>query len=185
MRAAEVRRFYRYPFGAGRFVIVVALVLLVSGFCMLFSEDAGCGDPRVDLIKIDKSARKLSLFAKGELVSQYSIALGPEPIGPKRSEGDGRTPEGNYVIDSRNPHSQFYKSLHISYPNQNDRAQSQRLGVRPGANIMIHGIKNGLGWLGPLHRLSDWTQGCIAVTDSEIDEIWRLVPDSTKVEIAP
>jgi murein L,D-transpeptidase YafK len=96
-----------------------------------------------------------------------------------------RTPEGLYRIDGRNAHSQFHKSLHISYPNARDRERAQKLGVKPGGDIMIHGLPNGQGSVGKAHLQSDWTWGCIAVTDEEIEEIWRLVPDGTVIEIRP
>ena len=96
-----------------------------------------------------------------------------------------RTPEGHYLIDSRNAASSYHKALHISYPNADDRERAARLGVAPGGAVMIHGLPNGKDWLGPTHRLYDWTLGCIAVTDSEIDEIWNLVPVGTPVEIRP
>ena len=98
---------------------------------------------------------------------------------------DARTPEGRYVIDSRNAASAYHKALHISYPNSDDRKRAAKLGVAPGGAVMIHGLPNGKGWVGPTHRLYDWTLGCIAVTDQEIDEIWNLVPVGTPVEIRP
>jgi murein L,D-transpeptidase YafK len=115
----------------------------------------------------------------------YKVALGSQPIGAKVQEGDGRTPEGKYFIDRRNPRSSYHRSLHISYPSLQDTEKAQRAGIRPGGDIMIHGIRNGLGWIGYLHRIFDWTQGCIAVTNSEIEEIWSLVADGTPIEINP
>jgi murein L,D-transpeptidase YafK len=100
-------------------------------------------------------------------------------------ERDARTPEGRYLIDSRNVASAYHKALHISYPNADDRKRAAKLGVSPGGAVMIHGLPNGKGWLGGAHRLYDWTLGCIAVTDQEIDEIWNLVPTGTPVEIRP
>ncbi len=105
--------------------------------------------------------------------------------GPKDTEGDNKTPEGIYTIDSRNNKSRYHLSLHISYPNPKDIQHARTLGVSPGGNIMIHGIMNGLGWIGRLHRWFDWTKGCIGVTNPEIDEIARLVPNGTMVEIRP
>jgi len=111
------------------------------------------------------------------------VALGRGDLAPKEREGDGRTPEGHYIIDSRNGASHYHKALHVSYPNAEDRARAAKLGASPGGAIMIHGLPNGMGWLGAAHRLYDWTLGCIAVTDEEIDEIWNLVPVGTPVEI--
>jgi murein L,D-transpeptidase YafK len=100
-------------------------------------------------------------------------------------QGDHKTPEGIYILDRRNPRSQFYKSIHISYPSQQDRARAKTQGVSPGGDIYLHGLPNGYGWIGQGHRLKDWTDGCIAVTNEEIDEIWRTVPDGTPIEIRP
>jgi murein L,D-transpeptidase YafK len=127
----------------------------------------------------------LGCFAEGKVLKTYKVALGKHPVGPKTREGDMRTPEGLYRIDGRNAHSQFHKSLHISYPNARDRERAQKLGVKPGGDIMIHGLPNGQGSVGKAHLQSDWTWGCIAVTDEEIEEIWRLVPDGTVIEIRP
>lgn len=127
----------------------------------------------------------MTLFARGEPVRVYSIALGGNPVGHKQRRGDERTPEGVYFIESQNEHSRFHLALSISYPNEEDRERAAAKGVSPGGDIMIHGIRNGLGWLGPVHRLLDWTDGCIAVTNSEIEEIWKLVEVGTPVEITP
>lgn len=139
----------------------------------------------VDRILIEKNARRLMLISKGEVLKTYKIALGGDPIGPKERQGDNKTPEGTYVIDSRNRDSSFHRSLHISYPNEKDKKRAKELGVSPGGNIMIHGIKNGLSWVGDAHSEVDWTKGCIAVTDEEIEELDRLVPNGTTVEIRP
>jgi murein L,D-transpeptidase YafK len=140
---------------------------------------------QADRIVIVKSARTLTLLRQGQVLKTYKVALGQEPVGPKTQRGDSRTPEGDYVIDSRNPHSQFHLSLHVSYPNAADRARAVKLGVSPGGDIMIHGLPPAYAYLGALHRQTDWTLGCIAVTNAEIEEIWSLVPNGTKVEIKP
>ncbi|HNB27700.1 MAG TPA: L,D-transpeptidase family protein [Alphaproteobacteria bacterium] len=137
----------------------------------------------VDRIVIEKSARRLSLQAGGETIKSYSIALGSAPVGHKQQEGDGRTPEGTYVISGRNPDSAFHRSLKISYPNAADRAAAAARGVSPGGDIFIHGTPN--WWVLPGQPPGDWTRGCVAVTDTEIEEIWRLVADGTPVEIRP
>lgn len=138
-----------------------------------------------DSILIEKSKRRLTLLKNDKKVAQYSISLGGVPIGPKQCQGDNKTPEGDYLISGRNPNSSFYRSLKVSYPNELDRKNASRLGCMPGGDIMIHGLPNGRGWLGILHRLFNWTRGCIAVKDSEIDEIWHLVPDGARVRIVP
>jgi murein L,D-transpeptidase YafK len=132
-----------------------------------------------------KSERRLLLLRGEETLKAYTVVLGREPRGRKMREGDGRTPEGSYHLDWRNPKSRFHLSLHVSYPNESDRARAAAAGVPPGGDIMIHGLRNGLGWIGKLHRFVDWTDGCIAVTSHEIEEIWRAVDDGTPIEIRP
>ena len=139
----------------------------------------------VDRILIEKSTRRLMLISQGEVLKSYKIALGGNPIGPKERQGDNKTPEGTYVIDARNRDSRFHLSLHISYPNERDKKRAKELGVSPGGDIMIHGIKNGFSWVGDAHAGVDWTKGCIAVTDQEIEEIDKLAPNGTIVEIRP
>jgi L,D-peptidoglycan transpeptidase YkuD (ErfK/YbiS/YcfS/YnhG family) len=138
-----------------------------------------------DKILIEKKERRLTLISQGRLLKTYKIALGGNPNGPKERQGDNKTPEGIYVIDSRNKDSRYHLSLHISYPNEKDRRRAKELGASPGGDIMIHGIKNGFSWVGDLHTEVDWTKGCIAVTDEEIEEIEKLVPNGTTVEIRP
>lgn len=138
-----------------------------------------------DRILIEKGERRLTLFSKGKVIKTYKIALGGNPNGPKERQGDNKTPEGTYVIDSRNKDSRYHLSLHISYPNEKDKKRARQLGVAPGGDIMIHGIKNGFSWVGDLHTGVDWTKGCIAVTDEEIEEIGKLAPNGTIVEIRP
>jgi tetratricopeptide (TPR) repeat protein len=136
-------------------------------------------------VLIEKSQRTLTLLSQDKVLKIYKIALGGNPKGPKERQGDNKTPEGTYVIDSRNRDSAYHLSLHISYPSEKDRKRARELGVSPGGDIMIHGLKNGFSWMGDLHRESDWTKGCIAVTDEEIEEIAALVPNGTAVEIRP
>ena len=138
-----------------------------------------------DKVLIEKQARRLTLFSKGEVIKTYTIALGGNPVGPKEREGDNKTPEGLYFIDSRNGNSGYHLSLHISYPNEQDKMRARELGVRPGGDIMIHGIKNGFSPVGASHSGIDWTQGCIAVTNQEMEEIYKLVPNGTLVKITP
>ncbi len=138
-----------------------------------------------DRVVIHKAKRELLLQYRGRVLRSYKVALGSNPVGPKTRQGDGKTPEGLYSIVGRNPRSAYHRSLRISYPNEADRARARRLRVDPGGDIMIHGLPNGRGFVGRAHRFVDWTAGCIAVTDEEIEEIWRLVPDGTPVEINP
>ncbi len=143
-------------------------------------------DTTVHQIVVIKSLRSLELIdVHGENIRQYRIALSKDANGAKCCRGDFKTPEGNFIIDYRNPNSLYHLSLHISYPNQEDRDRAQANGCDPGGDIMIHGLPNGIGLLGRLHRLSDWTYGCIALTNSEIEEIWKIVPNGTPIEIRP
>jgi len=140
---------------------------------------------KADSILILKKDHVMELFSRGEVIRTYKIALGRGGLEPKQREGDDRTPEGHYTIDSRNSASRFYKALHISYPSAEDRKRAAKQGMAPGGAIMIHGLPNGMAWLGATQRLYDWTAGCVAVTDSEMDEMWNLVPLGTPVEIRP
>jgi len=137
----------------------------------------------IDRVIILKQERTLQLMSHGKIFKTYKVALGGNPIGPKVQQGDHRTPEGVYVLDHRNAHSQYYKSIHISYPNAADRARATKRHVSTGGDIFLHGLPNGYGAVGSAHRLRDWTDGCVAVTDQEIDEIWELVADGTLIEI--
>ena len=132
-----------------------------------------------------KENHTLQLLNKGRVIKIYKVALGGDPVGPKTRQGDHKTPEGVYVLDSRNAHSKFYKAIHISYPNAADRAAAREKGVSPGGDVFVHGLPNGYGFMGEAHRLKDWTDGCIAVTNQEIDEIWAAVADGTPIEIKP
>jgi murein L,D-transpeptidase YafK len=132
-----------------------------------------------------KAPRRMLLLRRGVVLRDYAVALGKNPAGPKRHYLDARTPEGRYVIDRRMADSRFHRALHISYPNERDREFAQRAGIAPGDGVMIHGLPSGEGWVGEAHRNYDWTNGCIAVTDDEMDEIWELVDDGTPIEIRP
>lgn len=159
--------------------IHLAIVFILGLHC------AAATPIHADKIVIVKSARTMTLLSGGKVLKTYKVALGSVPIGPKRVEGDHKTPEGDYVIDAKNLHSQFHLSLHISYPSAADQQRARSLGARPGGAIMIHGLARPFAYLGPLHRQTDWTDGCIAVTNAEIEEIWKLVPVGTRVEIRP
>ncbi len=162
-------------------ICFVALALAVIGW----NREPRQAPLHADRILVEKNAHRLTLLWKGQVMKTYSVALGGSPVGPKRCEGDKKTPEGIYRIDSRLPQSSFHRALHISYPSPADRAQAQRLGCQPGGAIMIHGLGTKFRWVGRLHTVSDWTSGCIAVTNQEIEEIWRAIPDGTVVEIRP
>jgi murein L,D-transpeptidase YafK len=151
----------------------------------LYSGSKPSADVKADHILVLKSKRELQLIRNGAVLKTYRISLGGTPVGRKEQQGDHRTPEGTYTITGRNPKSQYHRALRVSYPNAEDRVRAAKRGLSPGGDIMIHGLPNGYGWVGRGHLSKDWTDGCIAVTDQEIEEIWTLVPDGTPVEIRP
>ncbi len=137
----------------------------------------------IDQVFVDKSARTLQLLSDDKVIKSYHIALGGNPIGHKQQQGDQRTPVGSYTLDYKNEKSKFYRSIHVSYPNTTDKARAKSRGVSAGGDIMIHGQKNGFGALGLLNQQRDWTEGCIAVTNDEMDEIMAAVKVGTPIEI--
>lgn len=138
-----------------------------------------------DLIVIVKSTHTMTLYSNGTVLKTYHVALSRDPVGPKEQAGDMKVPEGEYFVDRKNAHSQFHLALHLSYPNATDWARARKLGVNPGGDVDIHGLPKSYAWVGNLQHMADWTTGCIAVTNPEIEEIWRLVPVGTRVEIKP
>lgn len=166
-------------------ILLVLLIGLPSSLIPCGIVHAASIEKRADKVLIEKEARKLTLMQGTTVIQTYRIALGAQPIGPKQCQGDHRTPEGHYTIDGRNKNSHFHWSLRLSYPNETDRAVARKRRCNPGGDIFIHGLPNGYGWLGKAHTAHDWTLGCVAVTDQEIEEIWRLVPNGTPVEIKP
>ncbi len=166
---------------SGSGLIILNLAMMVS----LSADSVLPANSRADRVIVIKSQRVLTLMQQGKTLKSYKIALGGTPASAKTQEGDHKTPEGIYTLDRRNPKSRFYRSIHISYPDENDRARAARLGVSPGGDVFVHGLPNGFGWLRDSHLAIDWTDGCIAVTDQEMDEIWRAVPDGTPIEIRP
>jgi len=172
-------------------VAVAALSLLSGGAAAddgPFLEAArtdGAEEAATQLVRVFKGARVLQLLAEEQVLAEYRIALGSQPLGHKQQAGDGRTPEGRYVLDSRRVESEYHLAIHISYPNAADRRRARARGVDPGGAIMVHGLPNGLGLIGHDHVKQDWTDGCIAVTNEEMDEIWQRVEDGTPIEILP
>ena len=136
-----------------------------------------------DKVVVLKSYRRLLLMRGDEVLKTYFVSLGENPVGPKIRQGDNKTPEGAYILDRHNANSQYHRSIHISYPNGDDLARAKKLGVSPGGELFIHGLPN--DFHGHSEALGDWTEGCIAVTNAEIDEIWRAVADGTPIEIKP
>lgn len=172
----------RTPKTSGMEAAVVAVA-----FCLLLTNPlpAWSRPSQVDRVLVLKKERLMMLLKNGKVLKSYKIALGRQPVGRKSCQGDMKTPEGTYVLDRRNERSKFYKSLHISYPNSADVAASRKHGVNTGGDIMIHGLPQGFEDLGDTHTARNWTKGCIAVSNAEIDEIWRLVPNGTPIEISP
>jgi murein L,D-transpeptidase YafK len=163
-------------------------IRVLTGWCVALLCGVSAGQrPALlaDRVVVLKKEHTLQLVNSGRVIKSYKVALGRDPVGPKERQGDHKTPEGKYILDSRNTHSQFYKSIHISYPNERDRAAARQRHVSPGGDVFVHGLPNGYAWIGSRHRLKDWTDGCIAVTDEEIDEIWSAVPNGTPIEIRP
>ncbi|HEX7539470.1 MAG TPA: L,D-transpeptidase family protein [Syntrophales bacterium] len=142
-------------------------------------------DAVVDRVIIEKSKRTMTLLKQDREVRTYKIALGRDPVGPKVMQGDNKTPEGIYYVDYKVPNSVYHRALHLSYPSPEDVERAKALGVPPGGSIMIHGMKPDKLWMGDVQYLFNWTSGCIALTNREIEEVWVLVPSWTPVEIRP
>jgi murein L,D-transpeptidase YafK len=158
--------------------------VLAFGFVVIAGGQPSPAVRKADRILIFKSEHTMEVLSHGEVLKTYKVALG-DPKGPKVQAGDKKTPEGTYFVDAKNPHSLFHRALHLSYPNAADREGARKLGVSPGGDIEIHGLPAQYAWMGAAHRAVDWTTGCIAVTNSEIDEIWDFVAVGTPVEIRP
>ena len=166
----------------------VILALFTLAPLALRAQSAGGGLPlpafaTADSVIVLKGERKLLLMKGSEVLKTYNVSLGGNPVGPKIRQGDSRTPEGTYLLDWHNANSQFHRSIHISYPNPGDMARARKIGAAPGGDVFIHGLPN--DYRGPSEHLGDWTHGCISVSNAEIDEIWRAVPDGTPIEIRP
>lgn len=164
---------------------LVGIILLLLCFSACGQPNSLSAGTRAEKILIIKSDRTMNLIGGEHVMRTYKVALGRNPAGPKTRYGDHKTPEGLYLVDAKKSQSRFHLALHVSYPDQADRERAQKENVNPGGDVEIHGIENGLGWIGRLHRQADWTDGCIAITDSEIEEIWRAVAVGTPVEIRP
>ena len=170
-----------------RLGIAAMLAVLVAGAVWVGVKVAPSAplplNATADRILVEKSQQRMTLYSNGKPLKVYAVALGKGEPGKKARRGDLLTPVGNYSIRGRNPNSAAHLSLWISYPNEEDTARAAARGVSPGSFIMIHGLMNGYGWVGGFHRFMNWTAGCVAVTNAEMDEIWRAVPDGTPVEI--
>ena len=167
------------------FTCLPGLATLLTGLC-LFAASAPANDfPMADKIVVEKENRKLHLMRNGEIFRTFEVALGVAPIGDKEREGDQRTPEGRYLLDNRNPDSDFFLSIHISYPSLAERAAARQKGLDPGGAIMIHGQPNAPTFSAAYYRQEDWTNGCIAVSNSDMIDIWLMTPNDIPIEILP
>jgi len=168
-----------------KIILIIAFLIVCSAFYNLYPEEKLPLNTQVDYLVIQKSNRKLLAYSKNKLIKTYQISLGDHPLGHKEIEGDEKTPEGIYTINAKNPNSGYHKNLGVSYPNQQDIAKAKRLNKSPGGDIKIHGIRNHLSFIGKFQRFFDWTNGCMALTNSEIDELYRAVKIGTTIEIKP
>ncbi len=166
-----------------KYFALLLIICLVTYYFWPYSKLDGT--KKIDRILVIKHKRELIVFSGGEAVKTYRIALGGRPVGKKQFEGDKKTPEGVYYINDKNPHSGYHLNLGVSYPNKSDREYAVKQGKSAGGLIKIHGLKNGLGVIGRFHRFFDWTNGCIAMTDQEVEELYQHVPIGTEIEILP
>lgn len=166
-------------------VLLVIIVLVMAGVYYYFPEDKLPAGRKIDKLVVIKHKRVLKVYSGGEVIKTYPVALGRNPVGDKEYEGDKRTPEGVYIINGKNPGSGYHKNLGISYPNAADRTEAKRKNLDPGGEVKIHGLKNGRGYIGRFHRFTDWTAGCVALTDEEIDELYANVAIGTPIIIKP
>ena len=165
--------------------LVVCVIALLFALAARHTNKKNPIQGLADRVVVDKSRHTLTLLRQGNALKTYRVALGRGGLGQKLRAGDNKVPEGLYTIVGRNAHSAFHLALRVGYPTPEQASEARSRGVDPGGDIMVHGIKNGLGWVGALQSHVDWTKGCVAVTDSEIEEIWRAVPDGTAIEIRP
>lgn len=170
---------------ARKMIVFLALFLAVIAAYYFYPEQKLASGSHIDAIAVFKSKREMHVYSEGKLLKKYTVSLGKEPIGAKQFEGDFKTPEGVYTINERNPNSGYHKNLGVSYPSEKDLSHALKLGKPVGGDIKIHGIRNGGGAIGKFHRWRDWTAGCIAVTNSEIDELYAAVIPNATITIYP
>lgn len=152
--------------------------------CVALAAATAAAQP-ADFVLVKKSQGRLYLFRRGTAFASFHVALGANPLGHKQRQGDGRTPEGRYTLDARNAHSAFHKSLHVSYPDARDRTRARSAGVSPGGDIMIHGQPNGWEQFEAVTQQRNWTLGCIALTNEDMEIMWNSVPPGTPIQIDP
>lgn len=167
-------------------VLLLLVLILISGLVYNFSPETKLSaHSQVDSLVVFKSQYKMFAYQKGKLLKTYKVSLGDNPFGHKVFEGDEKTPEGLYSINAKNDKSGYHKNLGISYPNAQDIKYAKSIGKSPGGDIKIHGLRNGLGVINKFQRWFNWTNGCIALTNSEVDELYRAVKLKTKIQINP
>lgn len=166
------------PFSSAIQIFLVCCSILITS-----SVSYASADNKIDLVRVDKSKRRMYLIRQDVVVHEFRIALGARPKGHKLWEGDQRTPEGLYLLDFVIEHSSFYRSIHIDYPNQNDIEWANYKGINPGGDIKIHGIKNGDKRKPEYVQSFDWTNGCIAITNDEMDTLLSVVDPGTPILI--
>ncbi len=158
---------------------------LLVGLSLMLLSGFSFAQVKADFVLVEKSKNSLTLFKNQKVIGTYHVVFGGDPIGHKEQEGDNKTPEGRYILDSKNVNSAYYKSIHISYPNAKDIANAKAKGVSPGGAIMIHGQKNGFGWAAAATQKRNWTLGCIALTNEDMEIIWKSVSVPIPIEIKP
>lgn len=163
--------------------IIILVIITGLGIYYFFPEKKLDTSKKIDKILVLKSKRQLQVYSKGELIKTYKISLGRKPIGTKQFEDDDKTPEGQYIINDKNPNSGYHLNLGGSYPSASDIRFAKSKGKSPGGLIKIHGLKNGRGFIGKFHRFFDWTHGCIAVTNKEVEELYLNIKIGTPIEI--
>ncbi|SDG62206.1 L,D-transpeptidase catalytic domain [Pedobacter terrae] len=166
-------------------LFIISFFIIGAAIYNLYPEQKLPTNTEIDYIIVKKSDRQLLAYAKHKLIKTYKISLGDSPVGHKEFEGDEKTPEGFYIINAKNPNSGYHKNLGVSYPNKEDIAKAKALDKLPGGDIKIHGIRNKLGFIGKFQRFFDWTNGCMALTNNEVDELFYAVNIGTKIEIRP
>lgn len=166
-------------------IFVASLPLLLLIGYNFYPEKRLAANAQIDKLIVYKSKGEMHAFFKGELLKVYKISIGRTSVGKKEFEGDCKTPEGKYFINGKNPYSGYHKNLGISYPNAEDIKNAKLLGKPTGGDVKIHGLRNGRGVIGKLHRWVNWTYGCIAVTNTEVDELYYAVKIGTPIEINP
>lgn len=166
-------------------LLTISLILLGLTVYYFYPEDKLPAETQIDRLVVYKSKRQLLAYSNGQLLKTFKISLGRQPIGDKEFEGDKKTPEGLYFINDKNPNSGYHKNLGISYPDKDDIEYSKRLGKPTGGDVKIHGLRNNTGVISKFQRWYDWTLGCIAVTDEEIDELYSAVKIGTQIDIKP